>query len=86
MKNIYRINTVDGQSNLICEEANMKAIQEFIENNKWMSIDSNTSISTDKIVSIECIATVDEDGKESLLRTDEYTIKQLNKYLKSIIK
>lgn len=86
MKNIYRINTVDGQSNLICEEANMKAIQEFIENNKWMSIDSNTSISTDKVVSIECIATVDEDGKESLLRTDEYTIKQLNKYLKSIIK
>lgn len=86
MKNIYRINTVDGQSNLICEEANMKAIQEFIENNKWMSIDSNTSISTDKIVSIECIATVDGDGKESLLRTDEYTIKQLHKYLKSIIK
>lgn len=86
MKNIYRINTVDGQSNLICEEYNMKAIQEFIDNNKWMSIDSNTSISTDKVVSIECIATVDEDGKESLLRTDEYTIKQLNKYLKSIIK
>lgn len=86
MKNIYRINTVDGQSNLICEEDNMKAIQEFIDNNKWMSIDSNTSISTDKVVSIECIATVDEDGKERLLRTDEYTIKQLNKYLKSIIK
>lgn len=86
MKNIYRINTVDGQSNLICEEYNMKAIQEFIDNNKWMNIDSNTSISTDKVVSIECIATVDEDGKESLLRTDEYTIKQLNKYLKSIIK
>lgn len=86
MKNIYRINTVDGQSNLICEEDNMKAIQEFIDNNKWMSIDNNTSISTDKVVSIECIATVDEDGKESLLRTDEYTIKQINKYLKSIIK
>ena len=66
MKNIYRINTVDGQSNLICEEDNMRAIQEFIDNNKWMSIDSSTFISTDKVVSIECIATVDEDGKESL--------------------
>ena len=86
MKSIYRINTVEGQSNLICVEADMKDIQQYINENKWIKIDDNTSLLTNKIVTIECIARVHEDGASSILRLDEYTLNQLNRYLKNVLK
>lgn len=86
MRSIYRIGMIDGQSNLICVEANIDDVKRLIDSNKWLEINDNTSILTDKIVSIECIARVNENGEANILRDDEYTIKQLNKYLKSIVK
>lgn len=85
MKHIYRISLSDGQEHIKHYDGiNKKELQEYLQNMRWISINDNLTVSTNHIVSVECIATLDEDGKGSILRTDEYTIKQLNKYLKSI--
>lgn len=85
MTYIYRLCLSDGQEHLKSYEVDMEELTEFLQHIKWIRINDNLIVSTNHIVSIECIAT-SNNGISMLLRDDDYTIKQLNKHLKSIIK
>lgn len=85
MKYIYRFGLSDGQEHLKSYELDKKELQEFLQHLRWISINDNLMVATNHIVSIECIAT-STAGVAMMLRDDEYTIKQLNKYLKGIVK
>lgn len=85
MKYIYRFSLSDGQEHLKSYELDKKELQEFLQHVRWISMNDNLTVSTSHIVSIELIAT-SSAGVSMILKDDEYTIKQLNKYLKGIIK
>ena len=86
MAYIYRISMSDGQEHIKhYEDVDIKELHEYIEHMRWISINEYLSISTHHIVSIECIAASNK-GIATILRDDEHSIKQLNKYLKSIKK
>ncbi len=85
MTYIYRLCLGDGQEHLKSYEVDIEEVTEFLQHIKWIRINDNLIVSTNHIVSIECIAT-SNNGISMLLKEDEYTIKQLNKHLKSIIK
>lgn len=86
MAYIYRISMSDGQEHIKhYEDIDIKELHEYIEHMRWISINEYLSISTHHIVSIECIAASNK-GIATILRDDEHSIKQLNKYLKSIKK
>lgn len=86
MAYIYRISMSDGQEHIKHYEGiDIKELCEYIEHMRWISINEHLSIATHHIVSIECIATSNK-GIATILRDDEHTIRQLNKYLKDIKK